>query len=230
MIDVHAHVLPGIDHGSSSVEESLFMLRQLERHGVEDVFCTSHYYASDEQVQQFLAEYEQAFNTLSAENDTGVRLHRGAEVTISRYFHYHRPDSRLCLDGGRRMLVELPFTREVEPWVFECLSSLIDKYGIIPVIAHPERYYYVAKHPGVLRDFHSLGAEFQVNASSVKKREQKRALRYMLKHDFINYVASDLHFRDDSCMIDEGIALLGKKNADLRQQLCRNGQALLREI
>ena len=87
MIDVHTHILPEIDHGSSSVAESLSMLKILEENGVSDVFCTSHYYCAERRAEDFISSYEPAFDLLVRENDTSIRLHRGAEVTVSRYFH-----------------------------------------------------------------------------------------------------------------------------------------------
>lgn len=229
MIDVHAHVLPEIDHGSASVNESLSMLKRLGEAGVVDVFCTSHYYASDEQVERFLASYDEAFRLLERTNDTPVRLHRGAEVTLSRYFHYKRPDPRLCLGGGRRMLVELPFTERLEEWVIECLGTLIDTYGIIPVIAHPERYYYVARHPRVLDRLMGLDVEFQVNSASVSNKACRRAVRYMAKRSLIDYVASDIHYTGTSCTPDVGITILEAKYKGLSAHLKAKAEALLTE-
>ena len=230
MIDVHTHVLPGADHGSASVKESLKMLEQLALDGVTDVFCTSHYYSAERKVESFLQAYDKAFATLQAAGVKGVRLHRGAEVTISRYFHYTRPDKALCLGGGNRILIELPFTKKCEEWVFDAIAALQGEYSLIPVIAHPERYEYVAKCPRILTKFCNAGAEIQVNAASFGARSAKRAIKFMLKNDLIDYVASDAHYGDTLHTSASVLRVLKKRGDRLRERLEKKADSLLKSL
>ena len=220
MIDVHTHVLPGVDHGSASVDESL----------VSDVFCTSHYYCAEKHVDEFLVDYDGAFASLKQANDTGVKLHRGAEVTVSRYFHYTRPRSALCLGGGNHLLVELPFSRNCDEWVFECIGVIWDEYRIVPVIAHPERYPYVQKSPRILDKFVALGAKIQVNSGSFFVRPTRRALKYMVKRGIIDFVASDAHYVGGLCPSREGITELENKRKGYGAYLEQNAQELLATV
>lgn len=228
MVDIHAHILSGVDHGSSNIEESLKMLSDMESEGVTDVFCTSHYYASKETPEDFSARYDLGFKELERVNTTSVKLHRGAEVSISRYFHYKEPHESLFLGNTRRILIELPFGDVLEDWVLDAVASLRDSYNVIPVIAHAEQYRYFEAKPQKLLDFIALDAEIQVDAESFSMRSAKKVLKFLIKNGLIQYLASDVHYGMERKSMKEGLEnLLKKAGSDAVNAVIQNARALV---
>ena len=111
MIDFHSHVLPGIDDGSDCVEESLEMLHTAKNQGVSTMLATPHFYAQDVSVDHFLEKRKKAYDTLKRCMDDSdcpdIRL--GAEVCYFRGIGRAREIEKLCIEGTRVIMVELPF-------------------------------------------------------------------------------------------------------------------------
>lgn len=196
MTDLHCHVLPRIDDGSSSVQESLEMLRALYAQGVRTVVATPHFYADSDTPARFLARRQKALRSLLPsleEEDELPQLKMGAEV---HYFSgMSESDSlmELTLSGGRAMLVEMPFG----PWtdgMYRELEDIYTRRGIIPVIAHVERYLRPLQSAKLLDRLGQTPALLQVNASFITAG--RVGMRY-LKQGKIHLLGSDSHNMTD---------------------------------
>ena len=191
MLDFHTHLLPGVDDGSRSVEESLQMLERMRMQGVEQVVATPHFYANDESVEDFLARRNAALQSLTDRPGNGPDILLGAEI---RYYEgiSRMPDlKKLRVQNSRLLLLEMPF----RPWSEFAVKEVIDivcQGGIIPVIAHVERYLFLQK-PGVAELLLQNGVLFQVNSTFLTGwRQRRRALR-MLRQGQIHFLGSDCH-------------------------------------
>ncbi len=139
MVDFHSHILPAVDDGSKSLEESLEMVRMLASQGVGVIAATPHFYADNESVAEFTARRNKAFELLvSALGDTDVRILAGAEIS------YYEGVSRLCgiydlrLSGSKLLLMEMPMAKWGKFTINELLA-LASNPDIVLVIAHGER-------------------------------------------------------------------------------------------
>ena len=187
MTDLHNHILPGMDDGPKDPEAARALLKLQLDQGVDQVALTSHYHCEGEDPDHFLQRREQAFRLLEAVCPEGLTLKRGCEV-------YYSPAlteldlQKLCLEGTNVLLLELPVLQK--PAFLSEVLSAISSRGILPLIAHAERYQYVRKNPGILADWMDLGARIQVNARSVLDDGMTRRL---IKWGLCQVVASDCH-------------------------------------
>jgi protein-tyrosine phosphatase len=155
IFDFHSHVLPGIDDGSKNVEMSLKMLRMLAKQGISHVVATPHFYPQYDTPERFLrrrAESEKILRDAMA-NESGLpTLSIGAEV----YYFSGMSDSdairELTIDKNRCTLIEMPSM----PWtevMYRELEALYVKRGLIPVVAHVDRYLYRFSAHGILKRY-----------------------------------------------------------------------------
>jgi protein-tyrosine phosphatase len=162
VIDLHSHVLPGVDDGSRSVEQSVRVLRAFAAKGITDVACTPHLLASNVG-QGWPDAYEAAWATLSAQVPPGIRIHRGAEVMLDRPVPASVGERRVTLGGSRYLLVE--FNRMVPAEIVARALAEVARTGLVPILAHPERYSSCSVE--TVRAWRELGSVIQVDATTM---------------------------------------------------------------
>ena len=195
MFDFHSHILPGIDDGSRSVEESIALIDRLSRQNVSEVFATPHFYPLRNTPSRFFARREASYQKLCAalekRDDLNVNIRLGAEVA---YFSgISRTDVLfdMRIENTEFLLVEMPESKWSEHTVGEIVDIAASK-DITPVIAHIERCMKFQSND-VLEKILSEGVLFQANASFfVKLFTRKKALG-MLKDKKIAFLGSDCH-------------------------------------
>ena len=168
MIDIHCHIIPGVDDGSSDFAESLAMGETAAACGVTDIIVTPHCNIPDLYGNYYGRSYERAFDGLCglfADKHIDVRLHRGMEVfgtdDIGRLYD---EGEVITLAGSRYMLVEFDFGDDA--WrVRDVLLQLLRR-GISPIVAHPERYDMVQYDLQFALDWVSMGCLLQLNRRS----------------------------------------------------------------
>lgn len=192
MIDFHSHILPAIDDGSSSVEESLPMLEALKNQNVDTVVASSHFYATRRSPAEFRKRRSQAYDRLkTALPDDAPRILLGAEVLyfpgISRMEEL--PD--LCIEGTDILLLEMPFTTWTEHMVRE-VKDLAYTGRFTLLMAHIERYYF-KQQASVWEDFLDLGILMQSNADFFLPFRTRRKALKLLKEGRIHLLGTDCH-------------------------------------
>ena len=192
MIDFHSHILPGIDDGSSSVEESLAMLSALRGQGVDTVVATSHFYASHRSPQEYLERRNRAYERLEASlPETAPHILLGAEVLYFPGISRMEDLTGLCTEGTNMLLLEMPFTSWSEHMIRE-VKDLAYSGKVQILMAHIERYYF--KQPkSVWDEFLDLDILMQSNADFfLPFRTQRKALR-LLEEGRIHLLGTDCH-------------------------------------
>ena len=190
MIDLHSHLLPGVDDGSKSVEQSVGVLTTMRDGGVTGVCLTPHHTVS--RIGQGIpASHDAAFRQLSLKAPEGLQLYRGVELMLDRSVREELGAAPgITLGGTRCILVE--FTRfATAPAVSNALMQIL-RLGLIPLLAHPERY--AATTPTAAWQWKSLGALLQVDATTIfhPGRRGQRA-RELLAHGLADVMAADNH-------------------------------------
>lgn len=191
MVDFHSHILPGIDDGSASVEESMNMLQMLRDQGVTLVAATPHFDANAVSVERFVHQRQEALASLPSVREGLPEIRLGAEVLYYSGITRWENLEALCLEGTRVMLLEMPLARWTTSVVREVLT-LSNTLGITVVLAHVERYLKLQR-PGVIEELLHHGIYMQANASFFTERKTRRKALKMLAGQQIHLLGSDCH-------------------------------------
>ena len=194
-VDFHSHILPGVDDGSRSVEESLEMLRAEARQGIGTVVATPHFYANHDTPERFLHRRAAAWEMLQTAmaQEAGLpEVIPGAEV----YYFSGISDSdqlhRLTTGQKRYIMLEMPTV----PWtqnMYQEMENIYTKHGITPIIAHIDRYISPLRHRQILNRLEELPVLVQANSDFfLRPMTAPLALR-MLKEKRIHLLGSDCH-------------------------------------
>lgn len=196
MRDIHSHILPGVDDGARSLEQSLAMLEAARAAGVTQIVCTPH---CREPYFDFDAMWD-AFHLLE-QHAGGMKLQMGFEVNHSKLMDLGIDwADRLHFDGSSEFLLELS-TRADEYDFEEYENTIYDLQcrGYQVIIAHPERYRAVQEDIGVAQRLMDLGCKLQASADFIAGgrfgREKKPAIR-MFDENMYSFIASDAHTPD----------------------------------
>lgn len=195
MIDIHTHILPELDDGSESVDESIKMLDMLSNQGVDTVVATPHFYIDRTNPEEFLTKRAESFEKLKAKLDDFPKrpqIALGAEVQFYPEITSLENIELFCIGQTKYILIEMPFF----PWnryVYQVLSELSMSRLIVPVIAHIERYLGFMNEKETLFKLKEAGALIQINSSFLYNRSTKRQAINLIKKDEISFLGSDCH-------------------------------------
>lgn len=192
MIDIHTHILPRMDDGSGSLEESLAMAKESARQGVRLLAATPHFYATQENPNSFLRRRERSLALLeSAWQDGFPTLLVGAEVRYFDGISRVEKIAHLTLDHTRILLLEMPFTSWSGRMVDEVLE-LQRSRGLQVLLAHVERY--LKDQDGqVWETFRQNGVWMQCNANFFLRWQTKHKAQALFKKGEIQMLGSDTH-------------------------------------
>jgi protein-tyrosine phosphatase len=201
IVDIHSHVLPGVDDGAVSVDETIAMLRIAYDAGTRRIVATPHMFHAlfhNNDFVQILDRFEQLKSELKSCQDAfpflqDMQLYSGAENFASPEFLTALDQGCvLTLNGSRYLLIEfppaLPFV-QMQTFIKKVLST-----DYTPIIAHPERYGVIQKDPLRVEQFQQTGSVIQVNADSIRGGSGSRAKqcsRSLLQAGLVDVIASD---------------------------------------
>jgi len=221
MTDLHTHILPEMDDGARSAEESIAMLRLEREQGVDAVVLTPHFYSMREQAKDFLARRDRSVQKLNAEldklpkeeRDSLPKLILGAEVAWSSSLVDCQELPQLCIGKTKNFLLELPFTM----WstqLFDQIYNLIGQTGLTPVIAHLERYMWFQGSKQIA-EIYELGLPVQISASVLERPLARRKVLKMFEKRRAHILASDCHnCTDRAPNIGQGLQVVRRKLGD----------------
>lgn len=196
VIDVHSHVLPNIDDGSGSVEESIAMLRQTSAQGISRVVATPHFYAGhDHHPEHFLLRRADAYKRLSAamERQTGLpEILLGAEVHYFGDMSEAEELQKLRFLDTEFILVEMPMAHWTDRMYRE-LAAIKRNLGLTPIVAHVDRYIGPLRNREIPERLEELPVLVQANAGFFLRRSTRRMALRMLQKGQIHLLGSDCH-------------------------------------
>ena len=231
LIDFHSHILPGVDDGSASLEETISLLRLEAEQGVTHVVATPHFYPQYDSPERFLARRERAAKELREALEDhpelpGVSL--GAEVYFYHGISNSDVISELTIEGKSCILIEMPGA----PWtdgMFRELEALHERRGIIPIIAHLDRYIGRFHTFGIPQRLERLPLMVQTNAEFFLRRSTAAMALRMLKRGQIHLLGSDCHnLTSRKPNLGEAAALIRKRlGEDVLDRIASCGQDIL---
>lgn len=194
LTDFHSHVLPAIDDGSASLEESLALLELEAAQGIAHVVATPHFYARYDQPEEFFRRRNEAEALLRRElarRPDLPRLSIGAEVHFFRGISQSEIVEKLTIDGSPYIMVEMPDGKWTESMYRE-LENLSRDRGLIPIVAHVDRYISPLHTQGIPKRLAQMPVVVQANATFFLGGSKGMALR-MLRNGQIHLLGSDCH-------------------------------------
>jgi len=206
MTDIHSHLLFDVDDGARNIKESIVLLKKMKEIGFDNVILTPHYIKGSEyscENQEKIEKIEKIREVLKR-NKIDINVYLGNEVFINKeIYELIKAGHIYTLNKTRYILVELPFHNEIvnlEDIIYELKVK-----GLIPIIAHPERYTYFQNNYKEVDRLREEGFLFQANYASILGyygKESKKLLKYMLKKQYIDYFGTDIHRTTKMIVID----------------------------
>ena len=196
MIDIHSHLIPNVDDGAKSPEETIELIKEAREAGITDIILTPHYIINSyEQNAETLILLKDKLQQIINSENIKVNLHIGMEVYITdNLVEILKQNKILTLAGSKYLLMELPLNTNVQ-YLDMVIFKLIED-NIIPIIAHPERYKFVQEDPSKVRELIESGCLIQSNIGSILGiygKKAKKTIKYLFKNDLINFIATDTH-------------------------------------
>lgn len=196
MIDIHSHILPEIDDGSRSIDETMEMLKEAENAGFREIITTPHYFEGYYEVDE--STREQLINKVKSQmgaHKTSVSLYIGNEIYITEdTMDNVKAKKASSLNNKKYVLVE--FDLNVKPMNMLNMIYKVLKERYIPILAHPERYRFVQQNPAILTELASNGVLFQCNYGSFIEMYGRKAeiiAKKLLKNNMISFLGTDAH-------------------------------------
>ena len=197
MIDLHTHILPGMDDGRRDVHESLQVLTLEDEQGVQEILLTPHFYAHIDKVSSFLERREHSFRKLTKalnEHDMGTTfsLRKGAEVYYFPGIGDAKQIRELTIEGTDILLLEMPFAQWTDE-IYVDVKKLIEKQKLTILLAHVERYDSFQKSRKIWNQIFKLPLYAQINTGGIDKHKKKRFIKKFLKLQVPLVLGSDCH-------------------------------------
>ena len=195
LCDLHGHFLPGMDDGCKTPEESVQVLQAQYRQGIHRVFATPHYYPV-EPVEAFLKRRDASVRTLREHvrktgEDGLPEICLGAEVAYRPGLAQEEDLEKLCLGNSAYLLLEMPFSRWSSD-VIRGVRNLCVTGGVIPIIAHVERYWNLQSRDTLARIL-ELDVLVQMNAEHFLSLGTRGEARKLVQRGFVQLLGSDCH-------------------------------------
>lgn len=225
-VDIHSHLLPGIDDGSPNIETSLTFLSRLDALGLQHFFATPHVYA--ELYPNTPNTIQLALDGLRQALPTGIELEAAAEYMVDDAFDSHfTKGNRLMTLPGNHVLIEMSYIAEsaqIERIIFE-----LQVHGYKPILAHPERYVFYHGNPERYQQLKYLGCLFQMNLLSPTgyyNPQVRKAAQHLLKRGMIDFIGTDLHHQKHLAAIEKFV-LSGDAHAAFKKNPIKNSELLV---
>ncbi len=195
-IDIHCHILPGVDDGSLDMATSLEMLRIADKNGITHLILTPHHKPMHHNVSpEHNVVYRKKLQEAAKEAGIKAKLFSGNEIYYSDETMEELMEGKICsLAGSDYVLVEFHPTNPYK--AIQNAVSRVQAAGFIPIIAHVERYSDIVSHPARVKDLIEMGSLIQVNASSIMGKYGfgiSHFTKKLLKEELVHFVASDAH-------------------------------------
>jgi len=193
MVDLHCHILPGIDDGAADAQQSKEMLDLQKSQGVSGAVLTSHFYPETVSFEEFLDKRDEAYDKIKATSP--ILLKRAAEVAYTRHLANLGDIEKLCIEDTQYLLLELPFSADWTTAMIDDIQRMSANFGVTFIIAHIELYPAAHKNFDLIKKLRDIGCLFQIDTQSVMSMSltEKMFLKKLFRHGCFHFLASDCH-------------------------------------
>lgn len=229
MIDIHTHLLPCVDDGSSSIEETIELINKAIKDGISDICLTPHFSRVDEYLY-LKDELLERFISLKLKTiDLNINIYLGNEIMIERGIDELLEKEKLStINNSKYVLIEFPlntYKKEYDDYLYD-----IKALGLKIIIAHPERYSFI--NDKLINEWLNNGYYLQANASSLKRKDTRKVLYKLISEGKVFLFASDVHGKNRPSFLKEAYELIEKKyNKELADILfCTNPKNVINDL
>lgn len=206
-VDIHSHILPGIDDGAKNIEESLLLISEMKKMGFSKIIGTSHTYPGlyNNTNESIKNSFNKLVKNMNVEN---INIDFGSEYMIDESLIIKsRNKDFLCIKDNY-VLLEMNFISE-PIGLYEIIYEICIN-GYIPVIAHPERYLYIENKFSIIEKLKNMGCKFQLNLLSTVGSYGIQVTKFsdkLLNMNYIDFVGSDIHNTKHIKMFEDKIKI-----------------------
>ena len=197
LVDMHSHLIPGIDDGVDDFEESIEIIKGLQGMGYKKVITTPHimsdFYRNE---PEQILEGRDKLRELLKEQEIDIEIEAAAEYYLDDHFEDQLAKKKLLTFGDNYVLVETSYLNAPSNFTDLIFNAKIAGYK--PVLAHPERYIFLYDDYQKYHDLFDRDILFQLNLASLVgyySKEAKKIAEYLLKNNMINFIGTDIHHR-----------------------------------
>jgi len=231
MLDIHSHILPGVDDGAEDVASAIELLEAMKQQGITDVIATPHFYAMDNNIDEFrhnvASAYSELYNAALSKELPNVSI--GCEVFYFNGIGRSRGIRELTLCRSNHILLELPNCR-LDKEILRDVTDLSDRLGLTVILAHLERYAGEKGFKDWLRLIDNESLFVQINASSLFNPYLKKAANKLIKNGYVSFLATDTHsLSNRPPMMSEAIEEIKKQFGVRTAQMLINNSDILRD-
>ena len=210
-VDIHSHILPGVDDGSKSNEESIVCMQVMHDAGFKNIICTPHYqyprFPNEE--SDILNRYDNLKLDIMSIKPTNIPQFKGVagEYRVDSGFSQRIEQNKFLLVGNRFLLIEFSLHQQVMGLEQIMFDIQMKNHEII--LAHPERYPYYSSSAPKLQQFKDMGVYFQVNILSLEGyfgRGARETALWLIDNNLCDMLGSDMHSMDHAHIIQDYIA------------------------
>ncbi len=194
MLDIHSHILPLVDDGSTSMQMTHDMLKEAKLAGVNGIIASPHFRSRKTNRQRILQVFAEVQKVA---DEYGIQMRLGFEVHYSMLVHMEMPSiTDWCIQGTKYLLLE--FSNAACPVDWDVMVCDLVHNGYQPIIVHPERYIFIQNSPNKAIELKRYGCELQVDAMSLKNRfsfgnNDAKTAHKLLRLGIVDYISSDAH-------------------------------------
>lgn len=196
MIDFHTHILPNVDDGARSVEETFNLIKEAKEAGFQGIISTSHYYEGYYEIER--REREVLMNAISdnlKNSNLDIDLYLGNEIYISENMINLLKEEKACtINDTSYVLFEMPFN--IKPInLYDVIYDMLE-YKLVPILAHPERYSFIQNDLSLVHELIKTGVLMQSNYGSIIGEYGKKAkiiLKKLLENNMVHFLGTDVH-------------------------------------
>lgn len=194
IIDMHTHIVPGVDDGATSLHEAISLLKMLKTQGVGTVIATPHFYADSLNLEEYIKKVSDSFAVLNkaVKNQGFPQMFLGYEVLYFNNISSCDVLNKLSINNSRHILIELPYDN-INDRVLDDIYNIQFNQGLIPIIAHIERYSKYKGFSNLIELVENSDIEAQINADSILSGPYKRVSLKLISSGVCKYIASDAH-------------------------------------
>ena len=236
MIDIHSHLIYGVDDGSKKIEDSVEILESLSSNGITDIILTPHFIPETNYVspkKDNIAKLKE-IKQIIKEKEIPINIYLGNEIYIDRnIIDYIYNGKMTTLNNSDHLLIELPMSGIYNDYQ-DIFTNLINN-GCVVVLAHPERYTSFQKDYNKIIELDEIGVKFQCNIDSILGaygKEAKKTVKWMLKNKLISFIGTDIHNKKDNYKyIDKAIKKFKKylNEEELNKILEENAKSIIKK-
>lgn len=213
IVDIHTHILPGVDDGAVNINESIEIINHLYEKGITDIVLTSHYIKNTKYNYNQTKRVKIFEKLVKKLNNDSIRLYLGNEVyLVDEVIELLKQGEISTINGSKYLLIELPLSGYISN--LQNILCELNDYGIIPIIAHPERYKFIQKDNKRIYELLEFNCLLQCNIDSLNGKygsSAKKTMKWLLKNDLVSCVATDTHYVDNSKNLEKAYKKLKKK-------------------